>query len=481
MRTAFNLMRPARQPGAPRRQLMGVPDRGRGPAVADVLQALGIGARVRGPRRPDRRAAPRRQRRHLRRLARRRRAPRRSRRADTRPAASPTRPRSRAAMRAANAAIIEAILDGRSSGPATRCRRAQRRGRARRRRPGGRPPRGRRAGAVDTIDSGAAAALRRAASGPARPRGGAVDDRGRQLADGAPRARPARVAAVGPPRDRRAPPRGHRRASLRRQRLASCARSPRAAPPARATSSAASPRPGSTSSRRSSAARRPPGALADGGPRRRGPGPGLPGRWRRAIISVLVEPHWFGGSIDDLRAARAATTAAGARQGVRRGRAAAAAAAGRRRGRGPAARRAPSGAPTLARLVREALDLGLEPLVEAHDARELDAALATDARLIGINNRDLRTLAVDPETWPPGCASASRPTGSRSPSPGVRDAATLRRWRALGFDAALVGEELMRSGADPAAVTRAGRGARGRRRGPGHPARTPRRTAAAHS
>ena len=35
---------------------------------------------------------------------------------------------------------------------------------------------------------------------------------------------------------------------------------------------------------------------------------------------------------------------------------------------------------------------------------------------------------------------------------GVRDAATIRRWRALGFDAALVGEDLMRTGSDPAAV-----------------------------
>ncbi|MEI7745203.1 MAG: hypothetical protein WCK58_15825 [Chloroflexota bacterium] len=43
-----------------------------------------------------------------------------------------------------------------------------------------------------------------------------------------------------------------------------------------------------------------------------------------------------------------------------------------------------------------ARDLGLEPLVEAHDAREIEAALATSARVIGVNNRDLRTLDVDP-------------------------------------------------------------------------------------
>ena len=51
----------------------------------------------------------------------------------------------------------------------------------------------------------------------------------------------------------------------------------------------------------------------------------------------------------------------------------------------------------LAALVDAALDLGLEPLVEAHDARELDRALGTRARVVGINNRDLVTLDVDPE------------------------------------------------------------------------------------
>jgi hypothetical protein len=85
--------------------------------------------------------------------------------------------------------------------------------------------------------------------------------------------------------------------------------------------------------------------------------------------------------------------------------------------------------------------------VEAHDEKELRAALATDARLIGLNNRDLRTLEVDP----------SRADRLRALVPddrlviaesGVRDPSVVARWRALGFDAALVGEALMRS-ADP--------------------------------
>ena len=108
---------------------------------------------------------------------------------------------------------------------------------------------------------------------------------------------------------------------------------------------------------------------------------------------------------------------------------------------------------SLASLVAEALDLGLEPLVEAHDEQELDAALATPARVIGINNRDLRTLDVDPER-----ASRMRELIPEDriaiAESGVRDASTLRGWRALGFDAALVGETLVRAG-DPAATVRA--------------------------
>ncbi len=170
-----------------------------------------------------------------------------------------------------------------------------------------------------------------------------------------------------------------------------------------------------------------------------------------AAISVLCEPHWFTGSVADLTAVRAAVRipvlakefVVESRQlDVLR-------AAGadlvlllavlhpRRR---------------LGRLVGRARDLGLEPLVEAHDERELDDALATSARLIGINNRDLRTLTVDPE----------RAIRLRDHVPddrlaiaesGVRDAATIAAWRSVGYDAALVGETLVRA-ADPIAIVR---------------------------
>src|SRR4029079_11517538 len=77
---------------------------------------------------------------------------------------------------------------------------------------------------------------------------------------------------------------------------------------------------------------------------------------------------------------------------------------------------------------------------------------ATDARVIGINNRDLRTLEVDTER-----ADALRALVPDDriviAESGVREAATVARWRARGFDGVLVGESLMRS-ADPAAAVR---------------------------
>ena len=103
----------------------------------------------------------------------------------------------------------------------------------------------------------------------------------------------------------------------------------------------------------------------------------------------------------------------------------------RRRGRGAAAGRAPS-CPRAARAGRaRPLDLGLEPLVEAHDERELERALSTKARLIGINNRDLRSLDVDPLRAERLRASC-RTIGWSSPS---RASATRRRSFAGGRSA----------------------------------------------
>jgi tryptophan synthase beta subunit len=166
-------------------------------------------------------------------------------------------------------------------------------------------------------------------------------------------------------------------------------------------------------------------------------------------ISVLCEPHWFGGAVDDLRRVRdAVTVPVLAKDFVVEP-----AQLELLRGAGadlvlllavlhPARR--------LARLVTAALDLGLEPFVEVHDARELERALATDARMIGLNNRDLRTLEVDVDragslrTLVPDDRLVIAESGLREPS-------QVARWRALGFDGALVGEALMRD-PDPAAA-----------------------------
>ena len=171
-----------------------------------------------------------------------------------------------------------------------------------------------------------------------------------------------------------------------------------------------------------------------------------------AAISVLCEPHWFGGSVDDLRRIRAAVSipvlakefVVDPRQleGLRAAGADAvlllAALHPRKR--------------DLRALVESALTLGLEPFVEAHDERELRLALETDARLIGINNRDLRTLAVD--IGRAGRLRALVPDDRLVVAEsGVQGAGTIARWRAQGFDGALVGEALVRA-ADPAAAVR---------------------------
>jgi tryptophan synthase beta subunit len=167
-------------------------------------------------------------------------------------------------------------------------------------------------------------------------------------------------------------------------------------------------------------------------------------------ISVLCEPHWFGGSLDDLRTVRAS---------VRLPLLAKEFVVDRRQLATLRSLGADSvlllavlhRAAALRRLVDEALDLGLEPLVEVHGERELERALATKARLIGINNRDLRSLVVDPSRAESlrGLVPDDRLVVAES---GVSDPSTLVRWRALGFDAALVGEALMRA-ADPRAAT----------------------------
>jgi indole-3-glycerol phosphate synthase len=162
-----------------------------------------------------------------------------------------------------------------------------------------------------------------------------------------------------------------------------------------------------------------------------------------AAISVLTEGPNFGGSLDDLREARAAVQL-------------------------PILRKdfivddyqlhesLAGGADAILLIVAALSDdqlsalrglsreLGLDALVEVHDAEEVQRAVAAGAEIIGINNRDLTTLKVDPQRTfelapliPEGTVIVAE-SGFRSPQE------VARLWPS-GVDAVLIGEALMRS------------------------------------
>jgi indole-3-glycerol phosphate synthase len=97
-------------------------------------------------------------------------------------------------------------------------------------------------------------------------------------------------------------------------------------------------------------------------------------------------------------------------------------------------------------------ELGLDALVEVHNSEELNRALNARAKIIGVNNRDLRTFQVSLNTSERLIAEAPRDKIMVSES-GLQSAESLVRLRELGFQAFLIGEVLMRA-ADPAAALR---------------------------
>lgn len=170
-----------------------------------------------------------------------------------------------------------------------------------------------------------------------------------------------------------------------------------------------------------------------------------------AALSVLTDEHHFGGSLEDLRAARAACDL-------------------------PILRKdfivdpyqlfeaAVNGADAVLLIVRalsereleemygEARGLDLDCLVEVHDGEELQRALELDAEVIGINNRDLDGGGVDVSTtyelMPD--VPAGKTVVAES---GISSRAELEELERVGVDAVLIGEALM-SAADPEAKTR---------------------------
>ena len=93
-------------------------------------------------------------------------------------------------------------------------------------------------------------------------------------------------------------------------------------------------------------------------------------------------------------------------------------------------------------LLAVAREAGLDALVEVHDRGELDRALASGSRLVGVNSRDLRTLAVSLDTALALASSIPDDVVAVAES-GIRTGADVRRLRDAGFDAFLVGEHLM--------------------------------------
>lgn len=99
-------------------------------------------------------------------------------------------------------------------------------------------------------------------------------------------------------------------------------------------------------------------------------------------------------------------------------------------------------AESLARYVALAVEVGLTPLVEVHDEREAEMAVESRARVIGVNNRDLRDFTVDLGTFE---KLAPKLTGATLVAEsGVKSVDDAKRLRDAGADAALVGEATMR-------------------------------------
>ncbi|MGI8803131.1 MAG: indole-3-glycerol phosphate synthase TrpC [Solirubrobacteraceae bacterium] len=169
-------------------------------------------------------------------------------------------------------------------------------------------------------------------------------------------------------------------------------------------------------------------------------------------LSILTEERNFGGSLDDLEAARAATGLPILRKDFvvdpyQLDEAVAAGAdavllivAALEQAR-------------LADLHHRARSLGLDVLVEVHDRAELDRALELEPAIVGINNRDLRDFSVDVERTLELAPEVPAPTVVVSES-GLDSADSLARLREAGVDAALIGETLMRA-PDAAAALRA--------------------------
>jgi indole-3-glycerol phosphate synthase len=171
-----------------------------------------------------------------------------------------------------------------------------------------------------------------------------------------------------------------------------------------------------------------------------------------AAISVLTEEDYFAGSLDDLRAVKSATNLPVLRKDfvfdpyqVYE-----AAVAGADAVLLIVAALEDTLLSDLRRLAED--ELGMDALVEVHTSEEMRRAAARGVRLIGVNNRDLRTFEVALET----SLSLAREAPSEAlliSESGLRNSADLQNLRAAGYHGFLIGESLMRA-ADPSLALR---------------------------
>lgn len=160
-------------------------------------------------------------------------------------------------------------------------------------------------------------------------------------------------------------------------------------------------------------------------------------------VSVLTEPSRFGGSLDDLRAVAAAVDLPVLRKDfiVDKGQIWEAAEAG---AAAVLLIVAILGDDRLHDLLLEALDCGLDPLVEVHDLEETRRACKAGCSMVGINNRDLVTLEVDLATTE-YLAPALGPCMFPVSESGIATPADACRAALAGTRALLVGEALVRT------------------------------------
>jgi indole-3-glycerol phosphate synthase len=175
-----------------------------------------------------------------------------------------------------------------------------------------------------------------------------------------------------------------------------------------------------------------------------------------AAISILTEPTFFDGAIEHLEAVRAAVSVPLLRKDfiVSEYQLLEAKAAGADAVLLIVAALEPR---DLATLLGRAADLDLDVLVEVHDAAQLDVALDAGVGIVGVNNRDLRTLTVD--------VAVSERLVARIPAgviavseSGLRTCDDLLRLRAMGYRAFLIGECVMTDTDPGAALARLLRG-----------------------